>query len=182
MHLLERGFSVRLLTDTGTSVPGPDGAGGFAGGTESADAVGLLLDTLAVVDHSEEESLSAAYDAVRGGNEGLLIAFFGDLDEEQAAVAGRMRQRSGAAVAFVLDGDAWTRGPGGIRFSAGQVPVAERLRLLRRAGWTALPVAPGDALADLWRAAADRTGAEPQRQAAADAPADAPKTVAGGWS
>ncbi|MEU8999216.1 DUF58 domain-containing protein [Streptomyces caniferus] len=182
VHLLERGFSVRLLTDTGTSVPGPDGAGGFAGGTESADAVGLLLDTLAVVDHSEEESLSAAYDAVRGGNEGLLIAFFGDLDEEQAAVAGRMRQRSGAAVAFVLDGDAWTRGPGGIRFSAGQVPVAERLRLLRRAGWTALPVAPGDALADLWRAAADRTGAEPQRQAAADAPADAPKTVAGGWS
>ncbi|MFC9234282.1 DUF58 domain-containing protein [Streptomyces decoyicus] len=178
VHLLERGFSVRLLTDTGTSVPGPDSAGSFAGGAESAEAVGLLLDTLAVVDHSEEEGLSAAYDLVRGGNEGLLIAFFGDLDEEQAAVAGRMRQRSSAAVAFVLDGDAWMRGPGGIRFSGGQVPVAERLRLLRRAGWTALPVTPGDALADLWRAAADRAAAEPQRPAETGAP----ETAAGGWS
>lgn len=177
-HLLERGFSVRLLTDTGTSVPGPDSAGGFAGGDGSADAVGLMLDTLAVVDHSEAEGLSAAYDAVRAGEEGVLIAFFGDLDEEQAAVAGRIRQRCGAAVAFVLDGDAWTRGPGGIRFATGQVPVAERVRLLRRAGWTALPVTPGDALADLWRAAADGAGAEPQRPA----DANAPETVAGGRS
>ncbi|MFI1161770.1 DUF58 domain-containing protein [Streptomyces sioyaensis] len=171
VHLLERGFSVRLLTDTGTSVPGPDGAGGFGGGTESADAAGLVLDTLAVVEQSEEESLSAAYDVLRGGNEGLLVAFFGDLDEQQAAVAGRMRQRCGAAVAFVLDGDAFTRRPGGIRFSPGQAPVADRLRLLRQAGWTALPVTPGDALADLWRA-----GAGPQRPAEADAA----ETVAGG--
>jgi uncharacterized protein (DUF58 family) len=178
VHLLERGFSVRLLTDTGSSVPGPDGAGSFAGGTESADAAGLLLDTLAVVEHSEEDGLSAAYDMLRGGNEGLLVAFFGDLDEEQAAVAGRMRRRSGAAIAFVLDGDAWTRGPGGIRFTGGQVPVAERLRLLRRAGWTALSVAPGDALADLWRAAADRAAAAPH----GTAEADASETVAGGWS
>ncbi|UQA95988.1 DUF58 domain-containing protein [Streptomyces halobius] len=153
LHLLERGFSVRLLTDTGASVPGPDGAGG----TESADAAGLLLDTLAVVEHSEEEGLSAAYDVLRGGDEGLLIAFFGDLDEEQAAVAGRMRQRSSAAVAFVLDDDDWTRGPGGIRFSGGQVPLDERLRMLREAGWTALPVAPGASLADVWRTA-DRAG------------------------
>ncbi|MGW7579109.1 DUF58 domain-containing protein [Streptomyces sp. NPDC054765] len=178
VHLLERGFSVRLLTDTGSSVPGPDGAGSFAGGAESAEAVGLLLDTLAVVDHSEEEGLSGAYDVVRGGNEGLLIAFFGDLDEEQAAVAGRMRQRSSAAVAFVLDGDAWTRGPGGAGFSDGQVPVAERLRLLRRAGWTALPVAPDDALADLWRAAAEPAVAEP----AQSADTGAPETAAGGRS
>ncbi|MFI2190150.1 DUF58 domain-containing protein [Streptomyces sioyaensis] len=173
VHLLERGFSVRLLTDTGTSVPGPDGTGGFGGGTESADAAGLVLDTLAVVEQSEEEGLSAAYDVLRGSNEGLLVAFFGDLDEQQAAVAGRMRQRCGAAVAFVLDGDAFTRRPGGIRFSPGQAPVADRLRLLRQAGWTALPVTPGDALADLWRA-----GAGPQRPAEADA--DAAETVAGG--
>ncbi|MGW3012218.1 DUF58 domain-containing protein [Streptomyces sp. NPDC001219] len=159
VHLLERGYSVRLLTDTGSSVPGPDGTGGFTGGTDSADTAGLLLDTLAVVEHSERTGLSAAYDALRGGTEGLLVAFFGDLDEEQAAVAGRIRQRSGAAVAFVLDGDAWTQGPGGIRFSDGQVPVAERLRLLRETGWTALAVAPGDSLAALWRAAADRSGA-----------------------
>ncbi|MGG2465515.1 DUF58 domain-containing protein [Streptomyces sp. RGM 3693] len=159
LHLLERGFSVRLLTDTGSAVPGPEG-GGFAGGGDSADAGGLLLDTLAVVEHSAEQGLSAAYDVLRGGTEGLLIAFFGELDEEQAALAGRISRRSTTAVAFVLDGDAWSGGPGGIRFSHGGTPAGERLRMLREAGWTALPVAPGAALADLWRAA-DRAGAAP---------------------
>ena len=65
-----------------------------------------MMDTLAVVDHSDGTGLSRAYDVLRGGNEGLLVAFLGDLDEEQAAMAARMRQRSGGAVAFVLDGDA----------------------------------------------------------------------------
>ncbi|MYT27830.1 MULTISPECIES: DUF58 domain-containing protein [unclassified Streptomyces] len=165
LHLLERGFSVRLLTDTGRTVPGPEG-GGFAGAGEAADAGGLLLDALAVVEHSAEEGLAAAYDALRGGTEGLLVAFFGELDEEQAALAGRIRRRSATAVAFVLDADAWSRGPGGIHLSRGGAPVGERLRMLREAGWTALPVAPGAALADLWRAA-DRAGATPAATAGA---------------
>ncbi|MET9291737.1 DUF58 domain-containing protein [Streptomyces sp. NPDC003077] len=177
-HLLERGFSVRLLTDAGTSVPGPDGVGGYGGGTDSADAAGLLLDTLAVVEHSEEPGLSRAYDVLRGGNEGLLIAFFGDLDEEQAAVAGRMRQRTGAAVAFVLDGDAWASGPGGIRLTGGQTPLAERLRLLHEAGWKALPVSPGDALADLWRQA-DRAAVPAQRAPSASGGGAARSAVPG---
>ncbi|GGT23005.1 DUF58 domain-containing protein [Streptomyces purpureus] len=151
VHMLERGFSVRLLTDTGTSVPG-EGDGGFAGTSQdSADSAGLMMDTLAVVDHSEGAGLSRAYDALRGG-EGLLVAFLGDLDEEQAALAARMRQRSGTAVAFLLDSGAWLTG--------GSVPgaVEERLRQLREAGWTALAVPPGASLADLWRQAGeDRT-------------------------
>ncbi|MFK0289575.1 DUF58 domain-containing protein [Streptomyces sp. NPDC090442] len=157
LHLLERGYAVRLLTDTGSTVPGPAG-GGFAGG-ESSDTAGLLLDSLAVVEHSDEEGFTAAYEALRDGAEGLLIAFFGALDEEQAALAGRFRRRGTTAVAFVLDGDAFSRGPGGIRLSPGGPPVAERLRMLRAAGWTALPVGPGAALADLWRAAAQAEAA-----------------------
>lgn len=151
VHMLERGFSVRLLTDTGTSVPG-EGADGFAGaGQESADAAGLMMDTLAVVDHSDGEGLSRAYDVVRGGNEGLLVAFLGDLDEEQAAVLARMRQRSGGALAFLLDSDTWLREPT-------DVPGAldgreERLRMLREAGWTALGVPWGAPLDELWRQA-----------------------------
>ncbi|MCX4551628.1 DUF58 domain-containing protein [Streptomyces sp. NBC_01500] len=147
VHVLERGFSVRLLTDTGSSVPG-EGADGFAGSVQgSADSAGLMMDTLAVVEHSDEAGLSRSYDVLRGGNEGLLVAFFGDLDEEQAAVAARMRQRSGAAVAFVLNSDVWARG--GTAPEAG----AHRLRLLRDAGWTALEVRPGVPLAELWRQA-----------------------------
>lgn len=58
VHLLERGFAVRLLTDTGNSMPG-ESADGFAGATqESADSAGLMMDTLAVVEHSDGTDLS----------------------------------------------------------------------------------------------------------------------------
>ncbi|MEJ8656669.1 DUF58 domain-containing protein [Streptomyces sp. MS1.AVA.4] len=166
VHMLERGFSARLLTDTGTSVPG-DGGEGFAGSTqESAESAGLMLDALAVVDHSDGAGLARAYDVLRGGNEGLLVAFFGDMDEEQTVVAARMRQRSGAAVAFVLDSGVWVTG------GAVDDVVEGRLRRLREAGWTAVPVRPGAALPELWQQAArERTGSA------------AGATVAsGGWS
>lgn len=150
VHLLERGYAVRLLTDTGHSVPGPDGGGGFTGSThDSAETAGLMLDTLAVVDHSDEDGLSLAYDVLGGGGEGLLVAFLGDLDEEQAALVARMRHRATAAVAFVMDGHAWSRGVE----PADPEELEDALRRLREAGWTALPVAPGALLAELWRQA-----------------------------
>ncbi|MEV4998650.1 DUF58 domain-containing protein [Streptomyces niveus] len=169
VHMLERGFAVRLLTDSGSSVPG-EGADGFAGSTqESADAAGLMLDTLAVVDHSDGAGLSRAYDVLRGGSEGLLIAFFGDLDEEQTAVAGRMRHRSGAAVAFVLDSSGWLQ-------DGGEPParVEDRLRQLRESGWTALAVPAGAALPDLWQQAA--------RQRTESGAALGSAGFTGGWS
>ncbi|WP_306333894.1 DUF58 domain-containing protein [Streptomyces sp. KL118A] len=170
VHMLERGFSVRLLTDTGASVPG-EGSDGFAGASqESADAAGLMMDTLAVVDHSDGAGLSRAYDVLRGGNEGLLVAFLGDLAEEQAAVVAKMRRRSGSAVAFVLDSTAWAQGPGGLPSGAGDA----RVRMLREAGWTALAVPPGAGFADLWRQADHaRTSA---------GPAPAAGTTTGGWA
>ncbi|MFB7468343.1 DUF58 domain-containing protein [Streptomyces sp. NPDC056224] len=156
VHLLEQGFSVRLLTDTGDSVPG-EGSGGFSSGRdESAEAAGLMMDTLAVVGHSDGAGLSRAYDAVRGGGggfggaggDGLLIAFFGDLDDAQTELAAKMRQRASGAVAFLLDCEAWGGQP-----APGQTvpPVEERLRRLRDAGWTALAAPPGVAFAELWR-------------------------------
>ncbi|MET9197169.1 DUF58 domain-containing protein [Streptomyces olivaceus] len=151
VHMLERGFSVRLLTGTGDSVPG-EGADGFAGTSQgTADAAGLMLDLLAVVDQSDDTGLSPAYDVLRGGTDGLLVAFFGDLDEEQAAVAARMRQRSGGAVAFVLDSAAWMREPADV---AGPLDRSEeRLRMLREAGWTAVLVPRGATPEEMWRLA-----------------------------
>ncbi|MCW7945303.1 membrane protein [Streptomyces hygroscopicus] len=151
VHMLERGFSVRLLTDTGSSVPG-EGADGFAGASqESADAAGLLMDTLAVIDHSDGTALSRAYEVLRGGNEGMLVAFFGDLDEEQAAMAARMSRRSGGALAFLLDGDAWVREPTDVPGALNR--SEDRVRMLREAGWTALTVPRGASLTELWREA-----------------------------
>jgi uncharacterized protein (DUF58 family) len=169
VHMLQRGFAVRLLTDTGGSVPA-EGADGFAGATqETADSAGLMMDTLAVVDHSAAAGLSLSYDVLRGGSEGLLVAFLGDLDEEQAAVAARMRQRSGAAVAFVLDSTGWVQDAGRPRTDA-----EERLRLLREAGWTAIAVPSGASLAELWQQAARER---------AESPVTGPTTgFSGGWS
>ena len=151
VHMLERGFSVRLLTDTGNSVPG-EGADGFAGASqETADAAGLMMDTLAVVDHSDGAGLSRAYDVLRGGNEGLLVAFFGDLDEEQASIVAKMRQRSGGALAFLLDSNPWVREPTDVPGPSDR--SEERLRMLREAGWTALKVPRAASLAELWRLA-----------------------------
>ncbi|MEU3408884.1 DUF58 domain-containing protein [Streptomyces sp. NPDC006670] len=153
LHVLEQGFAARLLTDTGDAVPG---AGAFAGGStaggpESAEAAGLMMDTLAVVGHSEGSGLDRAYGALRGGagtgspgGDGLLVAFFGDLDDAQGELAARMRQRSAAAIAFVLDPALWAGAPS---------RVEERLRGLRDAGWTALAVPPGAPFAELWRQA-----------------------------
>lgn len=56
-------------------------------------------------------------------------------------------RRSRAAVAFVLDSGSWVTG------GAIEGAVEDRLRLLREAGWTALAVAPGAQLSDLWRQA-----------------------------
>ncbi|MFE4370011.1 DUF58 domain-containing protein [Streptomyces sp. NPDC056835] len=168
VHLLERGFAVRLLTDTGSSMPG-EGADGFAGATqESADSAGLMMDTLAVVEHSAGTDLSPAYAVLRGGTEGLLVAFLGDLDEEQTAVAARMRRRSAVAIAFVLDSTGWTQGAG----PAG--PVEDRLRQLREAGWTALAVPAGAALPELWQQAS--------RQRSESAVTGGTTGFSGGWS
>jgi len=104
-----------------------------------------------VIDHSDGAGLSRAYDLLRGGNEGLLVAFFGDLDEEQAAIVARMRQRSGGALAFVLDSGGWVREPTDVPGPGNE--QEDRLRMLRDAGWTALGVPRGASLNELWRQA-----------------------------
>lgn len=165
VHLLEQGYAVRLLTDTGDCVP-REGGGLTSGGQESAEAAGLMMDTLAVVGHSDGAGLSRAYDAVRGGGpggggfggaggDGLLIAFFGDLDDVQTDLAAKMCRRSGGAVAFVLDSANWSGRPPGLSavMSQGLPPLADRLGRLRDAGWTALAAPPGVAFGELWRLA-----------------------------
>ncbi|CAM5389218.1 membrane protein [Streptomyces spiroverticillatus] len=179
VHMLERGFSVRLLTDTGNSVPG-EGSGGFAGSTqESADSAGLMMDTLAVVGHSEGGGLSPSYEVLRGGNDGLLIAFFGDLDDDQAAIAAQMRQRTGGAVAFVTDSAVWTAEPD--REAELRERAEERMRLLCEAGWTAVSVPPGTPLETLWQQAdAQRTGVAESKSMKTGT--SGMSGISGGWS
>ncbi|MDT0447261.1 DUF58 domain-containing protein [Streptomyces johnsoniae] len=136
-HLAGRGYEVRLVTDAGLLLPGPGGQG-----ADAAETTGLIMDALAVVDHSPGQDFTDAAGAVRGGDGGLLIAFTGTVGRREAAALGALRQRANAAVAFV---------------AAGQLDPAfeaDRLRGLLGAGWTALAHPPGVPLGRLWQQAA----------------------------
>lgn len=135
-HLSERGYPVRLLTDTGAELPGAPAEQG-----DPAELAGLIMDTLAVVEHSAGTSLQPAAAALRADGGGLVLAFLGAVDEEQVAVLGGVRQRASGAVAFL---------------TAGQLdPAVEsaRRRALRAAGWTALGHFPDAPLPVLWQQA-----------------------------
>jgi uncharacterized protein (DUF58 family) len=148
VHLLERGYQTRLLTDNGTQVPQTS----TAAGSSVSESIGLLLDALAVVRYSAGGGLGRAEEALRLSGEGLLVAILGTLDDEQVATLGRLRRRTGAAIAIVLDTGTWA----GLRriFPDASEPAVDRsVRLLREAGWTVLTARAGDALPDLWRLA-----------------------------
>ncbi|WP_326846316.1 DUF58 domain-containing protein [Streptomyces kaniharaensis] len=159
VHLLERGYQTRLLTDDGQSVPGPG-----TGGSNTADeASGLILDALAVADLSDGGGLSRAEEPLRTGGEGLVVAVLGELDEAQTTRLARLRSRTGGAIAFLLDTGTWS----GLRMLApdtGGDEFRARVRRLREAGWTVLPVRAGDSVPDLWRAADGAKTTAPYRE------------------
>ncbi|MFI0741239.1 DUF58 domain-containing protein [Streptomyces sp. NPDC021100] len=153
VHLLQLGFTVRLLTDTGAWLSGPDGVGGRAGGAlDPADAAGTLLDALAVVDHSEAVGLSAAQEALRGDTGGLLVAFLGGLSPQEATRVAGLRRRGTTAFAFLLDPVAW---PGA---HLGHPNAFVPLHTLHAAGWTALAMTPHLPFPALWQLAGTPAG------------------------
>ncbi|WP_405004256.1 DUF58 domain-containing protein [Kitasatospora purpeofusca] len=161
VHLLERGYQTRLLTDTGHTVPGVQGDSGHT----AADTSGVILDALAVVDLSDGAGLSRAEEPLRAGGEGLLVAVLGELDEEQTARLARLRGRTGGAVVLLLDTGTWA----GLRLlspDTGGEEFRDRARRLREAGWTVLTVRAGDSLPDLWRAADRPESSAPYREEA----------------
>ncbi|QMU75903.1 DUF58 domain-containing protein [Streptacidiphilus sp. PB12-B1b] len=187
LHLLERGYTVRLLTDDGDAVTGS--SAGSLGGA-SAEAAGVLLDCLALVDASPGQGLAPAEEVLRLGGEGLVVALLGHLEDEQVAELARLRRRASAAIAVLLDSDSWTLlrglghtgaagpgipggshggpgGPGSVRGDSREDGHQRQQRLLRESGWSVLSARSGDALPDLWRQA-DRASA-PGAHSGADA-------------
>jgi uncharacterized protein (DUF58 family) len=146
VHLVRHGYHVRLLTDTGGSVASaahdPSGVGN--------DFEGALLDALAVIDTSGNETFRDAAAALRrGGGDGLLVAVLGTVDPEQARQLARLRHGSSAAVAVLLDSTSWTPMPESARAKAAANHEGAA-RLLRVSGWRVVEAAAGNSLADLW--------------------------------
>ncbi|WP_103501129.1 MULTISPECIES: DUF58 domain-containing protein [unclassified Streptomyces] len=139
-HLIARDYAVRLVTDTGAVLPEQDSER-----PDPTETGGLILDGLAVVDHSDGHGFEGARETLSRRDPGLVIAFLGSVGAEPAEQLAGLRQRGGGAVAFV---------------AAGQLdPMLEERRMerLRERGWTVLAHRPDVSLAELWQSASRQT-------------------------
>ncbi len=148
VHLADRGYAVRLVTDEGGSVSGSwhDPGGGPAG------AEVPLLDALAVVQTSRDASVGRWSDLLSGAGaaSGLLVAVLGRLHPQEASLVGRLRHGATGAMAILLDVTSWTSVAPHVQ-AAEEQRLAETAQLLRRAGWGVVTAARGDNLAAAWQ-------------------------------
>jgi len=147
LHLVERGYAVRLV-----STDGRDLTAWQRGGLE-APTTTALLEALAVADTVLGSGLEI--DWLDGpGAGGLLLAVLGALDGTEAPVLRRLRNQSPAALAVVLDVAGWgAAGPQQIG-----TPVDGAV-LLGQQGWHATTLALGERLESSWqRLSARRSG------------------------
>lgn len=100
MHLLQRGYLVRLVTGTGTAV-GADGSESSV----RADAEDLILHTLTLVELTDAPPADAFDSSVSSGLEpgGLLFAIVGFGDPAEIPVLDRLRHSSSGAYLIGLD-------------------------------------------------------------------------------
>jgi uncharacterized protein (DUF58 family) len=157
VHLTRHGYSLRLLTDTGTSVSGatPDLL------STTGDVEGLLLDALAVVTASTTPGLGELTSHLRRtGTDGLLIAILGDLPTATAEEFARLRHGTTTAIALLLDTATWDAVPAPPHLAAQRRARFDHgVRLLRGTGWRVVEATAGDRIRDLWPQAA--RGASP---------------------
>jgi uncharacterized protein (DUF58 family) len=146
IHLIRRGFTLRVLTETGA------GLAGMSGDLLAPvpDVEGLLLDALAMLTPSKTVNLTDATGALyRAGSDSLVIALLGDLSTADAAALARRRQGTTTAIALLLRPQSWTLGSAEARADE-QARYEQNLALLRNGGWRAVPVSAGDRLPDVW--------------------------------
>jgi len=145
VHAARRGFSVRLITDTGAT----------AGGGDIADE-GVLLDHLAEVSASHNPGLEAAASPLRG-TEGLgtLVAVLGLLSAEQAALLASTRSPTDVSVGVLVDATGWV-GLSPRAQAEAEAAYDAAAEILMRAGWRVLRARHGDTLPRLWPSAGQR--------------------------
>jgi uncharacterized protein (DUF58 family) len=156
VHLVRHGYHVRLVTETGAEVASPAHDPSGVG----SDLEGTLLDALAVLGTSRQETFRDAGSVLRrGAGDGLLIAVLGSVQPEEARQLGRLGHGSSASVAVLLDTATWSPGPE-VAQARARTAYEGSAGLLRASGWRVLRAGAGDDLAALWPAAArNRRGA-----------------------
>jgi uncharacterized protein (DUF58 family) len=147
VHLADRGYAVRLVTDEGGAVSGSwyDSGGGPAG------AEVPLLDALAVVRSARDASVGRWSDLLKGAGaaSGLLVAVLGRLHPQEASLVGKLRHGATGAMAILLDSASWTSVAPHVQ-AAEEQRLAETAQVLRRAGWSVVTATRNDRLPAVW--------------------------------
>ena len=145
VHLVQRGFSVRLVTAAGED----QGGTWHEHGALSAETA-PLLESLAVLTATSHPHIDARW-LQDGGHSGLLVAVLGDVSAHDKPVLSRMRHSAAGTMAFALDVPAWVRGPGAASPAAAETGAAQSTSWLGANGWRAVAVRPQDQVAGVWQ-------------------------------
>jgi len=137
VHLVQRGFAVRLVTAAGEE----QGGSWHERGALTA-ATGPLLESLAVLTEISHPHIDVRWmnDA---GHSGLLIAVLGALSDHDRASLSRMRHSAATAMAVSLEVTAWTRNE--------RPPATDNDGWLSAHGWRAVSAGPTDAIPAVWQ-------------------------------
>jgi uncharacterized protein (DUF58 family) len=148
VHLARAGYTLRLVTDTGTDLDAT---------TLGDDSV--LLDHLAEVRASRRGGLELAAHALRhsggSGGGGLLVAVLGLVDPDELSRLAAVRAAGTTCVAVLLDASSWVSLTPDRRAAADAAFDATAHTLLR-AGWHVLPARRDTRLPEVWPHAAER--------------------------
>ena len=137
VHLVQRGFAVRLVTAAGEE----QGGSWHERGALTAET-GPLLESLAVLTEISHPHIDVRWmnDA---GHSGLLIAVLGALSDHDRASLSRMRHSAATAMAVSLEVTAWTRNE--------RPPATDNDGWLSAHGWRAVSAGPTDAIPAVWQ-------------------------------
>lgn len=143
VHLVQRGFNVRLVTAAGEETSSQ-----WHEHTVMAAETRHLLESLAVVSAVTHPHLDVKW-LQDGGHSGLLIGVLGAVSDHDHPVLTRMRHSAAGAMAVALDVGAWGRAPGGTPLAgAAAVPAVP---WLTAHGWRAVAAGPRDPLPTVWQ-------------------------------
>lgn len=137
LHLSQRGYQVRLATTAGET-----SAGDSTWHDRDAELnAGALLETLAVVQPVAKVRMDARWlgEQVQGG---ITIAVLGSVDAHDVPVLRRIQHHATAALAVVLDVEAWL---------SGAPSAAPGVPLLTQHGWRAVSLGPRDRIDAVWQ-------------------------------
>ncbi len=142
MHLRAAGYRLRLVAGSGIDLDASEIGG-----------EGLILDTLAEVELTQNGEISALVEQVRRRSDGgLVVGIFGSLTTAEAELLAGLRGNGATCIGFAIDSSTWVNLSATDRQQADREHAAASLALVR-SGWRSVPVVNGNALPTLWPAA-----------------------------